>query len=169
MAANKPVTNAEKARILELHATGMSRNDICRETGRAAATVTKTVRDAGRSFDRTATKAATEAKKADAASLRAQAQLVELEILRHEQTHVRSVQTKQARHKTIVRSDIGEMAYDFDFIPSRDMQQLANARSSSAQIIRNLAALDTDQSMEAAKSLAVAMAEKFGLVNSADA
>lgn len=74
-----PISDDDKARILALHAEGKSRNEIARLTGRAAATVTKTVHAAGLTFDRTATESATAAKKADAAALRAQLELDYLE------------------------------------------------------------------------------------------
>lgn len=65
----------DRQRILDLHATGMSRNDIARETGRSGSTVTKVIHDAGLTFDRSTTAAATQAKKVDAAALRAQLEL----------------------------------------------------------------------------------------------
>lgn len=75
MAASQEIPDADRDRILELHAQGMSRNDIAREVGRSGSTVTKVVHAAGLSFDRTSTQAATQAKKADAAALRAQLEL----------------------------------------------------------------------------------------------
>lgn len=74
-----PLTPADRQRILDLHATGMSRNDIARETGRSTGSVTAVVKKAGGTFDRTMTEAATAAKKADAAALRAQLELDYLE------------------------------------------------------------------------------------------
>ena len=66
-----PISDQDRERVRQLHARGMSRNDIAREIGRAAGTVTKIARQLGLSFDRTATKAATEAKVADARDRRA--------------------------------------------------------------------------------------------------
>lgn len=65
------VTAAERKRIARLHAEGKTRNDIARAVGRSASTITKICTELGLSFDRTATKAATEAKVADAKSKRA--------------------------------------------------------------------------------------------------
>jgi hypothetical protein len=70
--ANKALTDDERARILELHAQGMPRNQIARETGRSAGTVTKVVHDTGGTFQRAAeVVAATEAKRVDNAVRRA--------------------------------------------------------------------------------------------------
>jgi hypothetical protein len=76
---HRPVTDDDRARILELHAQGVTRNDIARQTGRSAATVTKTVHAAGLTFDRASTKAATEARKTDLAERRSQLELQLLE------------------------------------------------------------------------------------------
>ena len=68
------ITDAERTRILELQSEGMSRNAICRETGRSAGLVTRVVQAAGRSFERAPEiAAATEAKRVDNASRRADA------------------------------------------------------------------------------------------------
>lgn len=77
--AKPSITEAQRQQILDLHAAGTSRNDIARQVGVSGSTVTKTVTDAGGTFDRTATTAATEARKADAAALRAQLELDYLE------------------------------------------------------------------------------------------
>ncbi len=71
MAATNPLTPAERKRIAKLHGEGKTRNDIARALGRSASTITKACRALGLSFDRTATKAATEAKVADAKAKRA--------------------------------------------------------------------------------------------------
>jgi hypothetical protein len=52
-----PLTSAKRKRILALHAEGKGRNDIAREAGVSAASVSKIIAEAGLSFDRTATKA----------------------------------------------------------------------------------------------------------------
>lgn len=49
---NTPLTEAEQARILELHAEGTSRNDIQRQTGIGAGTISRVVADAGGTFER---------------------------------------------------------------------------------------------------------------------
>lgn len=64
------LTDAERARILDLHAQGLSRNAIARETGRGAATVSRTLAAAGRTMDRSSTKQATEARQIDLAASR---------------------------------------------------------------------------------------------------
>jgi hypothetical protein len=68
---SNPLTDPDRERILELHAQGVSRNGICRETGRASGTVSKVVAEAGLTFARgPQVEAATAARKADLESLR---------------------------------------------------------------------------------------------------
>src|SRR5690606_40817928 len=59
----RPVTDAERARVRELHAQNKGRNEIAEAIGRSAGTITNLAREMGLSFDRSATAAATEAKK----------------------------------------------------------------------------------------------------------
>lgn len=72
MATSNPLTERELARIRQLHGEGKTRNDIARELKRSASTITKACGKLGLSFDRSATKAATEAKVADAKARRAE-------------------------------------------------------------------------------------------------
>lgn len=71
MPRGRPVTLHQRARILDLHAKGLGRNEIARLVGVAQPTVTKVVRADGGSFDRAATASATKARVTDLAALRA--------------------------------------------------------------------------------------------------
>jgi transposase len=68
----KPVTDDEKARIIELARTGMSRNEVAKTVGRSNHVVTKTCADAGVAFDRAGTIEATAARQIDNAAKRAE-------------------------------------------------------------------------------------------------
>lgn len=67
----KRITDQDRQAVLDLHAAGTARNQIVRETGVSAGTVTKIIHDAGGNFNRQATKDATEARRADLAKRRA--------------------------------------------------------------------------------------------------
>lgn len=71
MAKARPITDEDKRRVRDLHAAGESRNHIAEAIGRSGATVSKIAEELGLSFDRSAVKAATEAKVADARARRA--------------------------------------------------------------------------------------------------
>jgi transposase-like protein len=68
-----PITDSDREAVRRLHAEGKSRNQIARETGRSAATVSKIAAEAGLAFSGGArVAAATEAVRADAAARREQ-------------------------------------------------------------------------------------------------
>ncbi|MEE2041264.1 hypothetical protein Q8791_28970 [Nocardiopsis sp. CT-R113] len=68
----RPVDPATRARARELHAQGWTRNRIARELDMSGSTVSGIIHAAGKSFDRKATEAATEARVADTAATRAE-------------------------------------------------------------------------------------------------
>lgn len=71
MAKPDPITDEDRRRVAELHAAGASRNAIAEAIGRSGASVSKIAKELELSFDRSAVKAATEAKVADAKARRA--------------------------------------------------------------------------------------------------
>lgn len=64
------ITDAQRAEVLRLHATGKSRNDIARTVGISAGSITNICRNAGLTFDRSSTKQANEARQVDLAAAR---------------------------------------------------------------------------------------------------
>lgn len=73
------ITDEQRRQVLELHQQGLGRNTIAAQLGIAAGSVSKIAQDGGVTFDRTATAAATEARKADARDRRAELELGYLE------------------------------------------------------------------------------------------
>lgn len=73
MSRGPAVTDADREQVQALHAEGLSRNEIARRIGRSGRTVSRIADDLGLDFERgERTRAATEAKKADAKARRAQ-------------------------------------------------------------------------------------------------
>lgn len=70
MGKPRPITETDRQRVRDLHAVGRNRNQIAKELGRSGSTVSKIASELGLSFDRTAVKAATEARVADARARR---------------------------------------------------------------------------------------------------
>lgn len=64
----KPLTDDERAEIVELIEQGLSRNEIALRVERSPGSITNVARDAGLSFDRAATQQATAARAADTAA-----------------------------------------------------------------------------------------------------
>lgn len=79
MAAPRPWTDDDTARLAQLHAEGKSLHAVAREMGRSKGTISKYADKAGLAWDRTATKTATEARVADARERRARLQVGLLE------------------------------------------------------------------------------------------
>jgi hypothetical protein len=67
----RPITDADREQLRELHAEGLSRNEIARRMDRAQSTVSKLAAELDLDFDRTRTRAATAAKVVDAQARRA--------------------------------------------------------------------------------------------------
>ncbi|WP_146116816.1 hypothetical protein [Microbacterium sp. MYb64] len=64
------ITDAQRDEVTRLHAQGLSRNAIARETGISTGSVTRICTAAGLAFDRASTKDATRARAADMAQAR---------------------------------------------------------------------------------------------------
>lgn len=64
------ITDAQRQQVTDLHARDLSRNEIARIVGISAGSVTSICKAAGLSFDRSATKRATEARQVDLAAAR---------------------------------------------------------------------------------------------------
>lgn len=72
MGTAKPVTDAERERVRELHAEGKGRNEIAEILGRGGRTISTIAKKLGLSFDRAAeVRQATEIRSADLAARRA--------------------------------------------------------------------------------------------------
>lgn len=75
-----PITDEQRAQVLRLARDGnLSRNQIAKDTGVSAGSVTNITKAAGISFDRTATEQAVKSRKADLAARRTELQLQMLE------------------------------------------------------------------------------------------
>lgn len=62
------ISDDQRQHVITLHSEGKTRNEIARATGVSAGSVTNICRDAGLSFDRSATKHASEARAVDLAA-----------------------------------------------------------------------------------------------------
>lgn len=72
MGTAKPVTDAERERVRQLHAQGRGRNEIATELGRSGRTISEIAKSLGLSFARAAeVRQATEIRQADLAARRA--------------------------------------------------------------------------------------------------
>jgi transposase-like protein len=158
MATGTPLTPEERDRIVQLAADGMSRNDIVRETGRAAGTVTKVVRDAGGGFDRTATVAATKAKQVDAKARRA---ALKLNLLADaEQLRLRLWEPAEV----VLSTPKGPARVTLDLPPARDARDIMGAVQAAVRSHVDLDRLDVSDGAENAKSMLGQLGEALQIV-----
>lgn len=132
--------NPEKIRLVkDLHAEGLSRNEIARRLKIPQESVSNIAKDAGLSFDRARTRAATQAKVDDARAARTEiilrlygqslAQLDRLDLPEH---HI-----KEASAGKVVE-------YTAKYLPAQDVKSLVTAIGTAAEKAVRLAAVDAD-------------------------
>lgn len=143
------LTSEERERIRDLAASGMTRNDIVRETGRSPGTVSSVAKTYGLGFDRTAVKAATQAKAADLAARR--------EAMRHRlmarAEHLMD-QVESGAWQTIVKTTGGAETVELlGFVPVRDERDAAWSVGTYLANEERLAKSVTDAGVDAAKSV----------------
>lgn len=144
-----PITDGERDRIRHLHAAGTTRNDIARDLGRSPATVSKVCVELGLTFDRTAVAAATEARKADAASRRAS---LELDLL-DDAARLRKQLWKPARYIDHGGKDFDRVEWTQDEPTAVDKLKLMQAVGVAIDRSLKLAEHDSDQGVDQAKSM----------------
>jgi hypothetical protein len=158
MATGAPLTPQERDRIAQLAADGMSRNDIVRETGRSAGTVTKVVRDAGGTFDRTATVAATKAKQLDAKARRAALKLDLLEDAERLRLRLWEPAT------VVVSTPKGPAEVRLPLPQARDARDIMGAVQAAVRSHVDLDRLDVSDGAENAKSMLGQLGEALQIV-----
>lgn len=139
MPRGHPVDPATRARIKELHAQGLGRNDIARDAGVSGYTVTKVCREEGLSFDREATKAATEAKVVDNRARRVAA------IARfYDQTDKVFDRLDRERHQLKEVSAGKLVEYESEDLPAQDLRALLQAANTAITSAVKLEQVDVD-------------------------
>lgn len=158
MATARPITDSDRARVRDLHAQGLSRNDIAKTVGRSPSTVSKIARALGLSFDRTKTVAATAAKQQDNRARRAD--LVGRLYGRSERILDR---VEAPEYKFTAPTVNGIETKVLDHVPAPDEKALAASVSSHLTSATKLEAIDADRGSEAAKSMLGGLAAALGL------
>ena len=154
-----PITEQDRADVARLHAAGLGRNAIMRETGRSGRIVSAIAKELGLSFVRgKQVKEATEAKKADAASRRARLQVDMLEAAEK--------LLGQMFSKALVFNFGGkENTYEektLDEPPFKDKRDIASALSQLVASSTRLAEFDKGTGIDQAKSMLGALAAGLG-------
>ena len=134
---SRPVTNEDRKAVRRLHAKGKSLRAIAREIGRSPVTVGRIAKDAGLSFDRRPTEAATRAKQQDHRARRAD--LVERLYHRAENIMTR-LETDPFR--AVATTSDGPVPVELPFVPTADEWNLARSLASHLRTAADLEKVD---------------------------
>lgn len=151
-------TPQQRDDVARLHKAGKSRNGIARELGISAGTVTAIAQELGLSFDRSSTKAATAAKKADLASRRA-----DLEALLLDDAHRLRAQIWQP-HTYVDHGgrDFVKVTWEQSEPSPVDKLKLMQAAGIAIDRSLKIAAMETGADEDHAKAMLVGLFEKLG-------
>ncbi|WP_234342273.1 helix-turn-helix domain-containing protein [Streptomyces leeuwenhoekii] len=153
----EPVTDEDRQRVRELHAKGLGRNEIARQTGRSQRTVSLIAEDLGLTFDRTATAVATQAKVADAKARRAA--IVQRLYARTERLLDQLDAADRGGFKFTTSTVHGIETERLDHVPGQEEKALAGAITQYMNQAVRLEQLDGDPGVDAARSMLGALAE----------
>lgn len=145
MAANRPPTEDEVAKVRELAARGHGRNAIAANLGRGLSTVDAIAKRLGITFDRSATRAAVAARQADQRARRAELSEIYLDLARAHavaQTLPHQLVSFGGDEHRVVTHEIPEPT------PS-DKARLMQASKTAIECHARLESLDTEQGMSA--------------------
>ncbi len=149
-----PLTVAEKARIIELARSGMSRNAIAREVGRAASSVSNVCLAAGIPSDAVLPAAFVQARALSVKERQVAAR--ERKLLIDELHDARVLATLRDGKPWTTRQKTtggGERFVEVSFIPADDFHNIASASASIASAFRSYAPLETGGDIAAAESV----------------
>jgi len=155
----RPVAQQDYDDVRRLHAAGLGRNAIQAETGRSGRTVSRIAKELGLSFERgEQVKAATEAKKTDAAARRARLQVDMLEAAEKllGQMFAPTVVFNFGGSENIYREKTRLEP------PFKDKREIASALTQLVNGSTRLAELDKGTGIDQAKSMLGALAAGLG-------
>ncbi|WP_448319242.1 hypothetical protein [Streptomyces sp. CO7] len=138
----------DEQQLRELHQQNLSRNEIARRMGWSVATITNHAQRLGLSFDREATRAATQARQVDLKDRRQRIQEQLLDLAE------RSIERAQSRYLMHGWSHTGEsMAEWLQQPPAKETKDLTLAASSALTSALKLAQADAESGVHEARSM----------------
>lgn len=134
-----PITPEKRAQIVDLAVAGMGRNEIARELGVAAATVSSVCERAGVAFDRRSTEQATRARVLDAKAKRAEMLEQQLTIQWLTQQRMLDVLERRGTWPTLVKAPMGSQeTRRLAYIPADDFVKTQNGLSSGMAVVNRI-------------------------------
>lgn len=150
-----PFSDTEITELKRLHGLGLGRNAIARQMKRSLRGISVHAERLNLSFDRTATAAATEAKKMDAKARRAAIIEGLYDVAEDELAYL-----KQEDDYDLVEVSLGKpVKYKVGRLPAQDRKALVSSISTATSAAARLEALDGDPSLDAGLSMLGALAD----------
>jgi|SRR5690625_4098527 len=156
MGAPRRVTDEERARVVELHNLGESRNSIAKTLGRSTHTITRILRDTGADLGPGPAKA-TAAFVSQAKYKRARL----ADLMLDDALELRKRLYQEAPVHVVTKDGVEEYVYQQP--PLRDIRDLMAAVTLAAKAHADLVKMDDDTRSESAKSMLVDLAEALGV------
>lgn len=154
----RPITDAERDRVAQLHAEGKSRNAIARLISRAPSTVSGIAAELHLTFDRARTAEATRAKVVDAKARRAQL----ANDLLDDAQRLRRQMWKPCKAFNFGGKDNSYNEVQLDEPTFADKLKIMQAAGLAADKHVRLVELDADQGIDDAKAMLADLAEALG-------
>lgn len=143
------IPEEKRQEVRNLHAQGLTRNEIARQSGVSTYTVSRICDDAGLSFDRARTEAATKAKVVDAKARRA-----DIIARLYDQSETILTRLESPHYKTLVKGERGkDLEVTLDFIPPADRRNDLTSIGITLDKAIALERVDTDNGSGAATSM----------------
>jgi transcriptional regulator with XRE-family HTH domain len=158
----KPLSPEEKQQIRDLHAEGLSRNEIARRVGRSNGSVTNYCKNEGLTFPPGTASVMAESAALTVKQRTLAAHARQLEILELLQTQFIAGMRGTAWKTKLKGAGGSEKVTTLDFVPSTDKRDEQSAIASAASSLKNLAPTD-DTGRDAAISVVEALARSLGL------
>lgn len=158
MPSPRPVTQADYEQVRQLHAKKLSRNAIAEQLGRSGKTISKIAEKLGLSFDRERTKAATEAKVADARAKRAALSLALLD----DAERLRKQLWEPASYVAHGGKEFDRADWTMDEPTFADKAKIMQSVGVAIDKAVKLDEYDADPGIDAAKSMLGALAKGLG-------
>jgi hypothetical protein len=157
--AQRKITDTQLDRIRDLHGRGFGRNAIARELGVSVGSITTYAGQLGLSFDRQMSRAATAARKADAAALRSE---LEVQLLDDAQ-RLRAQIWQPIEYREYGGKDHILRKWRQDEPTPVDKLKLMQATGAALDRAIRLGELDKGAEVDEAKSMLVQLVKQLGL------
>lgn len=158
-------TDRERQELKRLHAQGKTRNDIATLMKRSPRTISMYAERLGLAFDRTATAAATEARKMDFKARRAAIIEKLYGVVEDDLTYLAPGQ----KYELIEVSSGTAVGYEPKRLPAQDRRALVQSVSAAMTAAARLEAVDGDPGVDAARSMLGSLDEAIRKVAGLDA